>query len=359
MKIGLALGAFSIGARPLDFAHLYDSPRGLTGTDLNYVRTGEELEKLGHEVVRFTGTGSLVGLVDDSFDAVVSINEPNILIGLPKKPLKIVWQMLNDFSFIAPGFDDHVDHYFGVCDEHTNYVAKQCPHPEKWSTLSLGCDPELYNQKEKVPGRVVWCSSADRGLHWLLSVWSEVKEAVPHASLRVFYHFSYDHVIGVEPTSVSPQGGPYHHHIQEMAQRVRYIKDALPKLAHLDVTHVGSVSRDQMVKEWNQASVFGFSADTVAFSEGFSVSTLEAHASYTLPIISDVDCLGGIYKDSGCIMIPSPIKNNLSQLKNELIYQLKDIDVEKIKKCRQFAEKHTWKESARQLEQYIKENLKK
>ena len=65
-----------------------------------------------------------------------------------------------------------------------------------------------------MPGRVIWCSSADRGLHWLLSQWPKIKEAVPYASLKVFYHFNYGDLDKIENGS----GG--HHHFIEMAQRL-------------------------------------------------------------------------------------------------------------------------------------------
>ena len=367
MKIAVLLGSFSIGARPLDFSCIFTNPRGLTGTELCFIRTGQELEKLGHEVhyyTVFTNPGEWKNLhqasefpnIDDTFDAIINLNEPNLFIGLKTKAIKIIWMMLNDFSFILPNFDENVDHYFGVCDEHTEHMKKQCPAPDKWSTLALGCDPDLYEQKN-IPGRVLWCSSADRGLHWLLSMWPDIKKEIPHASLRVLYHFGYDGVFNVEPNSITPQGGPFHPHIIEMAQRVRYIKNAMEKLKDLDVVHVGSVSREQMVKEWNEASVFGFSADTVAFSEGFSISTLEAHASFTVPVITSVDCLGGIYNDSGCIMIDAPIKNHLNEYKKGIIDALNGINTsDAISKCREFAKNHSWKLCAEKLETFIKEN---
>ncbi len=264
MKIAVILGAFSIGTRPLDFSALRTSPRGLTGTDLCFVRTCEELEKLGHEVWPYTvyvnscdydktlpaGQPQWRRLqyvdkvpgIDASYDAVISINEPNLLMGLPKGPHRIVWQMLNDFSFVQAGFDEWVDHYFGVCEQHTRHVANQCPIPAKWSTLSLGCDPELYSDA-RVAGRVVYTSSPDRGLHWLLQCWPDIRASVPEAHLRIFYHWSHDALCEVTAQSVAPQGGPYHPHIVELGQWCRYIKDAIPKLKH-----IGGDSRGQKAK---------------------------------------------------------------------------------------------------------------
>lgn len=340
--MALLLGAFSVGARPLDMARVYDDPRGLTGTELCYVRTLEELGKLGHVAQGFVGgaTGYEAG-----YDAVVSINEPNLLEPV-RQGRRVVWQMLNDFSFVRPGYDAWVDQYFGVSEQHTAHVAARSESPGKWSTIGLGCDPEIYAD-ERIPGRVVWASSADRGLHWLLEAWPEIKASAPQASLHVLYHFSYDAIIDVERHHTSPQGGPYHAHILEVAQRARYIREMLPRLRGLDVTHLGSVSRKQMIREWNEAAVLAYPCDTVAFSEGFSVTTLEAHASYTMPVITDCDCLGSLYRDSGCTMIPrAEIRQALAQA---VVDELQRPSPERIAQCRRFAEANTWAKAAKTL----------
>lgn len=327
------------------------------------IRVCEELKALGNDVYMFSVfsqhpneyKGIKVfqfeqrnNVVDNSFDCIISINEPNVLMDMVTKPLKLVYMMLNDFSFINPGFDDYVDAYAGVCEEHTEHMKAQCPKPEKWSTVPLGCDPDQYADN-RVPGRVIWCSSADRGLHWLLSQWSKIKSAVPHASLRVFYHFNY---IGIEETE---DNNTAHPHIAEMAQRIRYIRNAMRELKHLDVEHVGSVSRDRMKAEQSKASVFAFPCDTVAFSEGFSVSTLEAHASYTVPVLTSADCLGGIYRDSGCIMIDEPVSEHLEEFTAEVIKALTDKQyaAETIYNCREFAKQHTWSATALGLQSRI------
>lgn len=360
-KIGVILGDFSVGTRPLDFNNLWDNPRGLTGTDLAFIRVSEELQKLGHTVELFTvqsntinsyknmrirNTADIANIDNENFDAIINFNEPNLFIGM-QKPKKILYMMLNDFSFVRPEFDQWTDLYLGVCQEHADYVAQNSNTVGKWAVVPLGCDPNIYFDK-RVPGRVVWCSSADRGLHWLLSQWSQIKAAVPHASLKIFYHFNYGELDKIEPNSNQ------HPHIVEMGQRIRYMKHAISKLKELNAEHVGSISRNQMQEELSQASVFGFSCDTVAFSEGFSVSTLEAHASYTVPVITDTDCLGGIYKDSGCVMIKD-IKNNLSQYRDAVIKSLTDQEFanDVIMKSREFAIKHSWQETAKKIEKFL------
>lgn len=366
MKIAFLFGAWSIGRRPLDFNALWSSPRGLTGSDLGVVITAKEMASLGHDVSLFTvhesnkpNTWEGVKLYHineknnvietGNFDAVVSWSEPDVLRELPSKPIKVVCQMLNDFSYCQSGYDDCVDAWTAPCQMLIDHLVKQAgaPSTNKFTVLPLGCDPSWYSD-QRVPGRVIWASSADRGLHLLLQEWPKIKAASPNANLRIFYNFDYSSVEGMEPNSNN------HPHFLELGHRARYMKSMIKKLQHLDVQHIGSVSRDRIQQEMSEASVMAFPCDTVAFTEGFSVSILEAHASRTVPVITDTDCLGQVYEHSGAIVIKN-IKHNLYSFTNAVIKALNDnvFADDVIEKCSKFAEKHSWKENAKKLEQII------
>lgn len=349
MKIATILGAFSLGSRPLDLATAHTSDRGMTGTELGFVRVTEELRKLGHEVVPFMGDREYRREWTD-FDALLSWNEPMPFAGSRSTQKRVVFQMLNDFSFCPPHFDRWVDKHVGVSRGQVDHIVKHYPQTAgRWAVVPLGCDPELYEDR-RVQGRVVYASSPDRGLHWLLSAWPEIRKAVPEAHLRVFYHWS-DDLLHITETSVSPQGGPYHPHIVEIAQRKRYIKRAMEALQPLGVEWVGSVSRARMAKEWSEASVMAYPCDTVALSEGFSVSILEAHASFTAPVITDVDCLGEVYAGSGAAMVRSPVQGRMAEFTEEVVTALRGGG--RISACRAFAQELTWAKTAKRLEEHL------
>src|SRR5690349_5388011 len=98
MKIAIILGSMSVGTRPLDFWYnnIFESSRGATGTDIAFCMLSKELHKRGHEVHMFTihaqpehkpdtwegcklyNFVDAVEVVDDSFDAIVSLNEPDV-----------------------------------------------------------------------------------------------------------------------------------------------------------------------------------------------------------------------------------------------------------------------------------------
>lgn len=372
MKIAFLFGAWSIGTRPLDFNSLWSNPRGLTGSDLGVCVTAKEMAKLEHDVSLFTvceanqpsiwegvkiyDIRSQINLITSDFDAVISWSEPDVLRSIPKGPVRIVCQMLNDFTYCQAGFDDFVDVWTAPCQMLIDHLTSKSdgPSKNKFVVLPLGCDPSWYSD-QRISGRVIWASSADRGLHWLLQEWPKIKVAVPYADLRIFYNFNYGSVENMEPNSNN------HPHFLEMGQRARYMKEAIKRLKHFGVLQVGSVSRDRMHQEMSMASVCAFSCDTVAFTEGFSVATLEAHASSTVPILTDVDCLGSIYNNSGAIVIKSPIKNHISDFTNAVIKALSDQSFANsvIGKCKRFAEEHTWAKSTIQLEDIIKKQKDK
>lgn len=375
MKIAIILGPVSTSQRPLDFwfNNIFTNNRGATGSDIAFCMIAKEFQKLNHEVHMFTShaqphhkpdtwegcrlhnLSEVTIIIDDSFDAIISLNEPDVFRILTDKPLRLCYQFLNDFKYCQAGFEQYVDQWVYVCEAHKDYLFTQSETPtNNWNIVPLGVDPSWYKD-ERVEGRVVWTSSADRGLHNLLEIWPQIKKQVPHASLRIFYHFDYGNLLNIEPNDTSS-----HYTVVEMANRLRYILSAVEKLKPLGVEHVKSVSRNQMIKELNEASVFAFPCDTVTTTEGYSVSTLESHASYTVPIITDQDCLGSIYKNSGAIIIESPVRKKLLEFTDAVVKALTDKEFADgvISKCREFANTRTWQGTAQQLEKVIINNKK-
>lgn len=370
MRLAFLYGSFSLGNRPFDFDNLYTDPRGLTGSELSCVEYAQAMARRGHDVTLIVGqemlprewNGITVCQLDnpravDGFDAVLSWNEPNLLREVAPGPLRIVNQQLNDFGYCRPGWEQHVDLVTSPSAHHLGYLKGQAPNVRAWEVLPNGCDPSQYEERERIPGRVIWASSADRGLHRLLECWPAIKARVPHASLRAFYNFQPAHFDDYEQT-----GENVHPDLLEIAQRKRYIRHAMEKLSapKWDVQHVGSVSREQMRKEWEQSVVLGYPCDTIRYTEGFSVTTMEACASGCLPIISDIDSLGQIY--GGAVPMVNAENGTLSAAALErfvdlVVRGLTDDEwrAERVAACRTLAWKHSWSVLANRLERIIDE----
>lgn len=263
----------------------WSDPR--TGSEVGWRRIVEGLRELGHTVFHTTIAGG-------TWDAVISINEPDTLRTFINAKLRICMFWLNEFSFCKEGFDEHVDLYFSPSEAHRQKAIGDwgAPKPSKWSVNQLGCDPAgRADSVPKRPGSVVYCSSPDRGLHRALEAWPAVKRAVPAATLKIFYR--------LEPWLRSFDTTPYSPPIEKLRARAGYVEEALARLSGPEwgITVVDSVSHDQMMHEMAQAEVLVHPCETTSWSEGFSCTVLEGCAAQACPIVSDCDALGEVYAD--------------------------------------------------------------
>lgn len=364
----------------LNVENIWTDPRGLSGSELGCIRIAQELRDMGHAVTIATlaepcdWDGIRICRIEHAHrteaDAVVAINDPNALRGI-EGAFRVVLFWNNDFGFCRLGFDDYVDLWQSPSQGHLDYMLSkpfdvELTHegprgtyradPSKWTVNELGCDPERYGGVEKVPGRVVYCSSPDRGLHWLLQEWPAIKRAVPHAHLRIFYR--------LEPWIRGFDNVPYFPPIEPLRARALYIEDALRRLAHLDVVAVDSVSREQIAREMSEAEVLAFPCDTVSWSEGFSCTVLEACAARACPVITDCDAFGTLY--GGVVPMASRELTPgsdwtgwVSDWSTTVIEALEDSHFRsKVNEAAHaFAQQHTWRHTAQRLASAIEERI--
>lgn len=367
MKVAFLFPPWSVGNRPLNFyaENFWISSRGATGSEIGVVCTAREFVRLGHDVHLFTvhvqGTkpDSFEGIhihhfeeavmIDDTFNAVVSWSEPDVFRSFTDNPVRVVCEMLNDWTFCQPGFNNFVDIWTAPSERLKQHLISQLPESaDKWSVVPLGVDPSWYTTQTRVPGSVVSISSPDRGLHLLLQQWPKIKQVVPEANLKVFYHLEDGILETYQPND------DRHPNVLELAQRVRFIKNALKRLEPLGVTYIGSTSRIEVADILSKSQVAVCPLSTVAFSEGFSVATLEALTAGCLPVVGDIDCLGSIYSGVAPV-IPGPVEDHLYQLTETIIRGLTDEPWRQkvTEKCKAFGNRLTWQNSAKQLENLI------
>lgn len=412
MKISLLFGHWSLSFRKsLDFSGLWQDPRGLTGSELGCIRIAEWLSSLGHDVTLRTVSaqagqdynGLKIRSIDEPIepcDAVVSINEPDLLRGAPEGAFRVCAFWLNDVSFCKSGFYSHVDLFCSpsaphleqimtnqawrrveVTPEFPNGREQYTPDPAKWCVVPLGCDPERilgepcawsgftdeppYDEDDptyeslwwdpragngkgptigKIEGRVVHCSSPDRGLHWLLQEWPAIKRAVPHATLHVFYR--------LEPWLRGFDQTPFFPPIEPLRARANYVEECLRRfreMGGLGVTLRDSVSRETIEREMAQAECLAFPCDTTTWSEGFSCATLEGCAARACPVITDCDALAGVY--GGALPVVYRVGDWQARFRDQVICALTDSAYreEVNAKAHAFALEHTWKRTAERI----------
>jgi len=368
LKIAFLYGDTILCGRWIDFNNVWDSPRGLTGSELSYLSYAKEMSKRGHQVCLYIhnagGPPSWEGIeirdisqlpnIGSQFDVAYAWHEPDLLRHVHPPTLRMINQQLNDFNYAQHGFDQFVDVYTSPSESHREYFyrgAGSPTHPttpSKWEILSNGCDPTQYTDGPRVPGRIIYASSPDRGLHLLLQTWPLIKKAVPEAHLRIFYN------IDDWLARMAPIENHQHLDFKELSCRARYVRHALERMNGMDVEKIGSSSRRRIAQEFSQAMVLAYPCDTINFTEGFSVTTMEACASGVYPVISSVDSLGQIYRGS-VPMIESPVREHLKDFSDLVIRGLKDEAYRKTATdtARAFADKFRWSVLTEELETII------
>lgn len=366
MKISFIYGPWCLGGRKIDLPNVWTSDRGLTGSELSCLCFSREMARRGHEVTLYLDQAdpmiwegvrvlpaSLIHTIDSSNDVVYSWNEPDLLREVPSSVLRMVNEQVNDFDYCRPGYDDFVDIYTSPSNSHRDFIRNMTGSPDKWHVIPNGCDPDQYSDGPRQEGSVIWASSPDRGLHLLLQCWPKIKSAVPNATLKIFYNMD---------SWLQRFDGAVHSYpdFREFSYRASYISLALRRMTDMGIEKYGSISRKRMIEEMSKAQVLAYCCDTIRFTEGFSVTTMEACAAGVVPIIVGVDSLCQIYGDH-LPMVKSPATDHLIEFSELVIKSLTDKDFQKIvtTKAKQLAYSHKWSILAAGLEDLMRSKLKK
>jgi glycosyltransferase involved in cell wall biosynthesis len=315
-RIALIYGAWASEMRgPFKLDTLY-SERGLTGSESCFFNMVQAFASAGHTVDAFCdipaqeiGCASLGGAnlypvrhcaTGLDYDVYISWNEPDLLRPfLHYKGLRVCAQQLNDFDYARAGYKYFVDLFIFPASVHREFMVKQCDlNPDKCEVGPNSTNWELYAPHEHAtrrPKSIAWCSSPDRGLHRLLEIFPRIRQQVPDAQLRIYYRFE-----------------DWYKHARAMAlphllgTRARYINECLNRLGRNGengVHLIDAIGNTQMAEELSQTSVLAYTCEPIRFTEGFSVTIMDACAAGCIPVISDVDALGNLYQDSGATII--------------------------------------------------------
>ena len=102
-------------------------------------------------------------------------------------------RLLLPLTFSRPataGLEEKVDRVLCLSQRNKELLLRNCPafKPEQTIIFPPCVDLAEYAQPlEKIPGRLIWCNSPDRGLWHLMEMWPALKEAVPDISLSITY----------------------------------------------------------------------------------------------------------------------------------------------------------------------------
>ena len=295
---------------PLSFDDMASGGRIVTGSEQAMLYLAKAQVASGHSVSMYfpTDRPGLVGGVNcfdvraewprlrrlGSADVVISWVSSDPLRQAPASALRIYSLQINDWLLNASRYWEFVDVFVAVSESHLGWLRKEPGAPPTempWEVIPNGVDLSRFStQSRRVPRRCVYLSSPDRGLHWLLWMWPEIRYAFPDAELHVFYAVQ-SWLDGLSLVN------------SEVGLRAKYVLRKRDELASHGVIFRGGIAPVDLARELAMADVLLYPYDPVRPTEGFGSAVLEACAAGVVPVITDADALGEVYETSGAVMV--------------------------------------------------------
>lgn len=200
---------------------------------------------------------------------------------------------------------------------------------EYFTVIPNGIDMAQFSKKvKKVENNLVWTSSYDRGLEYLLEMWPAILEAVPDATIDVAYGFNmFD-----KTYRARTEAG------------MAWKQKMLNLLNQQGVTHHGRLGSDEVAKLYQKADIWAYPTD---FPEIDCITATKAQTAKCVPITTDFAVMKE--RNQG-IIIEGDVSQGTTRLKfaTELIALMKDKKTkEKIRKQLD-TDKFSWDDIAKQ-----------
>jgi glycosyltransferase involved in cell wall biosynthesis len=348
---------------PINPNEIFSSSRGLTGSEMAWLMYSIEMQKLGNDVTMFANfthpgdVGDITCVPFHEWEEVYCNQKWDVVITfMSSEPLRHVkhGETLRLFNQQNPIFNpseremDFVDFLLPLSHSHANYLSGQSNFDKRrYRVMYNGVDNNAFDSSgfEKKRNKLIWASSHDRGLHWLLEIYPELKMIFPDITLDIYYgtHGLQSYVSN--PDSVN----------RELLYRARYILNAIEKLKDFGVTLKGSVSREDMAVAMKESWSMVYPLDPIHYTESFGVSVLEACSCGTVPVICGADAFDELWSPV-CLISPAPYSDNKNQFLSN-VFEILECDEktyeEYSNRCINYARKFNWKDLAVKFNEFI------
>jgi len=162
---------------------------------------------------------------------------------------------------------DHFDYMLLLSEWHKNFYSQYSP-PLMQDRFIATRNAVLLPEKANIardPYTMVYGSSYDRGLLELLTIWPQVKSAVPEAKLRVFYGWNVMKII---------QSKEFYEGFQVTIERL---------FCQEGITHLGRISHEEVAKEMQGAGIWAYPC--ISFNEVSCITAMRAQVCGAVPVI--------------------------------------------------------------------------
>jgi glycosyltransferase involved in cell wall biosynthesis/tetratricopeptide (TPR) repeat protein len=334
---------------------------GIGGSEEAVIYLSKELHKLGYKVTVFADPRDDRGVYEGV--TYVPFHEINIKDNFN---IMIFWRQIAsvDANITAnktyvwlhdvptnPEFTEErvakVDKIFVLSDYHKsllrmNRKGEMIPMPEdKVFVTSNGINKPAINKKwARKKHSMIWTSSYDRGLPYLLNMWPDIKKEIPDATLDIYYGWNLYDVVHAN----NPARAQWKNQVEQMMKQD-------------GVTHHGRVGHSELAKALSQAEVWTYPTD---FQEISCISAMKAQGHGAFPVVTNYAALKETVQSGKKIDVDMTTKDGQETYKQELIKFLKEDseNEEKRKEMMKNAEdKFLWSVVARQWEKLFSEKV--
>lgn len=274
---------------------------GIGGSETSHVEMAIRLAQLGNEVVSFVPLKDKDGKYNRSgvewrssfkvnpigFDLFIIYRSPRLADFLPLNArawlicqdvdYKFSWNSLNTTR------GKKFEKIFALCNTHLEYFKNRDGYSKfksSFDVTSNGIRSDEIAVSESLleelaiprnPFKLIYASSPDRGLEFLLQIFPRVKEIVPQAELHVYYGFN-----NIDKT-IESQG--VQSFVYRDTQRVRQL------LNQPGVVVRGRMGQEALKAEWLTSSLWVHPSN---FSETSCITCMDAQASGAIPVTSPI-----------------------------------------------------------------------
>lgn len=334
---------------------------GLGGSEEAVVYLSKELNKLGWKVTVYANPGVDAGVYEgveykmwhelnqkDDFNILILWRVIGFVDLEPKAKFTMVWlhdvpnnpdftearvSMVNKIATLS-------EYHKGLLRLNTKDGFVDMPGKKVFLTANgiTIKEPEIVpvrNQK-----KIIYSSSVDRGLIYLLQMWPEIIAEVPKAELHIFY--------GFEIFDAIHAGNP---------GREKWKAQMLDKMKQPGITYHGRVGHAELEKEMLSAGIWAYPTD---FTEISCITAMKAQALGAIPVVTNFAALKETVRNGLKIDMDITTDEGKLEYKKQLIGILKDN--KKQKEIREpmmkWAQEYfTWKKVAADWDALFRVNL--
>lgn len=216
------------------------------------------------------------------------------------------------------------------------------PMPEDKVFLTANGTGDLAVPKdiERDPHKMIYQSSPDRGLVYLLNMWPKIRQEVPDATLDVFYGFEvFDKLHSNNPS------------------KLKFKEWVIKHMEQPGITYHGRVGRAQLHVEQSKSAIWAYPTD---FTEISCITAMECQALGAIPVCTTMAALEETVKNGIKVDVDITTDSGQDEYVAQLIRLLKDTKLqEEIRKpMMEWAQKYfPWGDVARNWDRLFKISL--